>query len=269
MPTFRTTFMIESLGAGWSETWQGDYSTLALAEAAADQYGEARRQVLCVGAPDTAPNEIVGFRIQQQDEPLNYIVRRRDWPGTYKPEIVEGPDMPWTGVLCSILSLSGRRRSFLLRGVDDSAIRGSYKSVAFSATFRKALDFWSSRLISVGYGLAVFDTGAGNPLHDIATLVPGNGFLTLTTALPHGLATNNRIRFDNVRASVPITGTHSVIVVDETTIKVLGFNLNTINFQSGSYRKEVSTLSDIVGVEYVRKGSRKPGRPFFLLRGRK
>lgn len=269
MPTFKTTFMIECLGAGWTESWYSDDTGLLDARVKAEVYGQARRVVLSTGSPTVDPAAIIGYRIQQVDEPLNYTVERVNWPGTFKGDNPEGPDQPWTGVLCSILSLGGRRRPFLLRGVDDSGIVGSYKSVNFSAALQKALDSWKDGLIASGYGVYSLDKGGGNPLHDIGTLVPAVGGLTLTTALPHGLVTGDRIRFESVVSSPSITGTHPVVKVDADTVTVRGFNLGTLFFQSGQFRKDAKTISDIVNVLFVRKGSRKAGRPFFLLRGRR
>lgn len=269
MPTFKMTVLLDVLGAGFSESFYGDYTNLAVAQINMDKYLPIRQGILSSGSPDVGPAKIVGYRMQQIDEPLNYTVKRVELEGTYKGDPPEGPDQPWTGVLFSLLSLSGRRRPFTLRGIDDSAIIGDYKSVKFTAGFQKAINAWLKSLKDAGFGIKTQDKGGGNPLHDIGSLALVNGLPEVTTAADHGLTSRDRIRWENVNSTPSLTGEHSIVVTTTKKFLVTGYNLGTINFIVGQYRKVVPALSGIVDGFAVRKAERKAGRPFYLLRGRR
>ena len=270
MADYNVTHLFESLGAGWSETWATTGASASEVLVKAKAIAQNRGSMLSTGGPnDVGPAKIVGLRIQNLADALDLYVETLDIPGTYKAEDPEGPDQPWTGVLLRVTAANGSRRMFCLRGVDDGAITGSYKTPIVEPTLQKAIAAWAAKLTSLGFCIRGQNRGVGNPLKVISALVPVAAGIEVTTAVNHGLANNALIRFENVRSVPTITGQYAILVTAVNKFVALGPNLGTLTFLSGQYRDVLREMSVVNLVQIGRKSERKAGRPFFLLRGRR
>lgn len=270
MADYNVTFLFDSLGAGWSESWATTGGNVAEALAKAQAILPYRAAIMSTGGPDIGACKIVGLRIQNLADPLDLYVETLDLSGTYKAADPEGPDQPWTGVLLRCTTDSGARRMFCMRGVDDGSITGSYKTPIVEPLLQKAIGSWAAKMRAGGFGIRGQNRTAGNPLKVITGMVPVAAGIKCTTAVAHGLANNALIRFEQVRSVPTISGQYPILNTGVATEFIaIGPNLGTLTFLSGQYRNVSRSLSVLNLVQITRKSERKAGRPFFLLRGRR
>lgn len=266
----KSTVLFEAGGAGWSETLYMVEPQLDDAAAKMDAYLQYRRRVLSGGGPEGFPASIVGYRITNVDDPSQFTLYNETYEGTFKPDSGPGAvDMPWTGVVIQMRGANGGKRFLTLRGVPDNSIKNTYKGASFPADFDKALSEWRRHVVAAPFYVQKLNTTNVNALQTITSVAAGPTGLTVTSAAPHGLNDSDLIRFNNVRSTPTLTGQHPVVVLTNTTFLVPTFNLGVVLFLSGKFRKVVYEYSRITEAMALRKGSRKAGRPFFLLRGRR
>jgi len=266
----KATTLVEAAGGGFSETFYFVEPSLDAAIAKMETYLPVRLKVLAAGDAEGGEGKIVGYRLSDTANPRHFVAASKDLTGTFKgDQQPSGSDMPWTGILLSLQTTNNTRRSFTLRGVPDAAIKNTYKGVQFGALFDKMLQNYRRHLATEEYYVQAIESNAGNPLKAIAAVTPQANGLRVDFVAAHGLDNGDMIRFNRVRSTPALTGQHAVVVVDADSVVLPTINLGNLNFLSGWARKVIYRYDRIANVTAVRKASRKAGRPFFLLHGRR
>lgn len=266
----KTTTLIEAAGGGFSETFYLVEPSLDAAAEKMENYLSVRLRVLAAGDPDGGEGRCVGYRLSNVDNPRQFLIVPKDFPGTYKgDQQPSGSDMPWTGILLDIHTASNSRRSFTLRGVPDTAIKNTYKGVSFGAFFDKQLQVYRRYLASEEFYIQALDNGGGNPLKTILSATAEPGGVRIVFTAPHNLTNDDHIRLHRCKSFPTISGQHAIVVITPDTILIPAISLGSLTFLSGKARKVLYRYDRIVNVVAVRKAARKAGRPFFLLRGRR
>jgi len=265
------TLLLEAAGGGFSETLYLVTADLSSARTIVESYLPVRRAIMPAGDADGAGiAKIVGFRLSDADNPKHFVNVARELDGIFKGGAQPGgSDMPWTGILLDLSTVNNTRRSFTVRGVPDDFVKNSYKGVAFGAEFEKPFQKFRSKLADGQFYVQALDVGGGNPLKTIASMTPTATGLNVTFAADHNLADGDLIRFNGVQSLPKIVGQYSVVVTDADQVLIPSINLGNLVFLSGKARKIVYSYDKIESASAVRKASRKAGRPFFLLRGRR
>lgn len=268
MAVMKVTTLFDAPGTGWSETFymNAEGPTDAI-KRTNTQYFPYRRAIM----PATTGGvvKILGVRAQQVDTPKNMRVATVNQPGTYPVlDPNAAADTPWSGFLMRFTGEDNSFRMFTLRGVPDEVMEGYYRDGPSRNAWIIAWQEWRDRIIDMQLGIYSI-TEAGNDLRDIESITAGAGFITVTTVVNHGLATGDQIVFYHVSAGAKIQGRYTVTVTAVKSFTVRPFNIGTVGFISGQYRKLVRGLQLIKDGVIERKGERKVGRPFLLLRGRK
>jgi len=270
MPTYKTTLFVEAADGGFSETMYLTVTDVSAALKRVQTYLPFRAKVLASGDADGGLGKIVGYRIQNVANPNDFEIVDKIFPGIFKPsDRPSGADMPWTGIVCQFIGSGGRRRSFTLRGIPDSAVKNTYKGVNFLADFGNAMNSWRKALLDHDFQIQTINKTDPTLLKTIVAVLPGPGGLGITTSAPHGLVSGDLVRFYKVKSRPTLTGQHRIIVAANDNFVIPNINLGVVDFDYGSVRKVTYTTEDIEEVLFKRKGSRKAGRPFFLLRGRR
>jgi len=270
MPTYKTTLFVEAAGGGFSETMYQTVADVVTATKRLLAYLPFRLRVLSSGDADGGVGRVVGYRLQNVALPTDFHAAEIDRAGTFKPaDAPSGADMPWTGIVCQFISSGGRRRSFTLRGIPDSAVKNTYRGVNFSPDFGSAMTAWKKAVFDQDFQLQIIDKANDALLKTILSLQVGGLGLGVTTTGPHGFVTGDVVRFFQVHSQPTLKGQHRIIVTANDAFTIPTINIGDVGFDDGKVRKIVYDYEDIEVINLIRKGSRKAGRPFFLLRGRR
>lgn len=176
-------------------------------------------------------------------------------------------DMPWTGVLVSLFTASGRKRSYNIRGVPDVEIEQPWYAIV-PGPLKNALIDYLDELKSGNYLMRV---QKANPLLNITSIIENaDGSVTVTTGTAHGMVANARVAWYRVDApGLCLRGVSKVVVISTTSFAVPKVNVGRFNFVSGQLRVLEYEYEVITNYTFERKGSHKPGRPFSPLAGRR
>jgi hypothetical protein len=268
MPIHKITLFWEVPSAGFSESWYLDSESPLLALEMIQLWLPFRLKLAASGGATGQPARIITVRAQEVGT-KNIRLLVGDFKGTFAPTQADSVDMPWTGALVRITDNNNNFRMLTMRGVPDEVIEDGYKLPIARNAWLKALQDLLKATQNSPFRLRSNDKAAGGGAHDISAITANANGLLVTTALPHGLATNDYIVFYQCKAAIKLQGKHRIRRESDTTFQVFGYNVQTVGFQFGQYFEFTPEYSAISDIQYVRKASRKAGRPFFLLRGRR
>lgn len=266
MANWSIQFLFEVGKAGFSETYFVDATDMTFARNLALSLLPLRLKLSATAGDPQLALKFVGMRVQNVANPLELLVEIFEAFGTHAGT---GSDMPWTGALARMTSVNNRKRMFTLRGLPDNVVFGNYADNNFPTVWKQDFKAFKDFMVASSWRMQVLDKTGGNALKTIAAVAVNDaGELLVSTTAPHGLADNDLIQFYRVKSNACMKGRHRIEVVTATQFRVAVFNVKNPGFVSGKLRKVIYVYESIFNMALQRKSSRKPGRPFFLLRGR-
>jgi len=264
MPVYKGQFVIALGPTGWTETIY--FNATSVNDALNIMDSMAGHRANGFGVTGT-PRPIINYLRVAQVLPKGPAEVR---PATkiYGPsDNLGAPDMPWTGVLVSLFTSTGRKRSYNLRGVPDIGTEQPWYTIV-PGPLRIALTDYLDELKSGNFLMRV---QKDNPLINITSIIANtDGSIAVTVSGGHGLGTNNRVAWYRVDApGLCLRGVSKVVTTGLTTFVVPKVNVGRFNFVMGQYRVLEYEYEAISNYTFERKGSHKTGRPFSPLAGRR
>jgi len=254
MAIIRVVFFFRQELAGWTETWHIDRESLTSALTEADGLRTIRRQL---GHPDC---HITHVRANFVSTPNQTLIRRY-----FAPKLTEGGiDTPWQAILLRIETETGTRRMQAIRGVPDSYfLHGELHSSG-----ELAIKLASLEATLANFGWKIRSIAKANPVLTV-TDVSGDG--VVTTSVAHNLSPGHKVKFYRTRDTLNrlVSGNFDVIEVPTaTTFRIGPWKAGRL-VDEGKVRRQEIVYTDVARLNAVRAMSRRPGRPFGLLVGRR
>jgi hypothetical protein len=186
------------------------------------------------------------------------------------------PDMDWTAVL--MRGEGGApytaRSLFWVAGIPDNLTFHSNRGIV-DPTWLGLFGTWTAELTN-NWGFLGQDNSNANPAKQITNVVaPVSPGLATVTCPAHGFASGAQVAIRGVKTiqnlGKQVNASWQIIVTDANTFQLAGsFNLPQFQYASaGTARLKTRVLIPYAKVIQRRFGSRKRGRPFGLLTGRR
>jgi hypothetical protein len=186
------------------------------------------------------------------------------------------PDMTWTAVL--MRGEGGApytaRSMFWVAGIADNLTFHSYRGI-IDPTWLGLFATWAAEL-TTNWGFLGQDNSNANPPKQITNVIPAPpGGLVSVTAPAHGFVSGAVVAIRGVKTiqnlGKAVNATWQIIVVDANTFQLAGsVNITALQYASGgTARLKSKVLIPYSKILQRRFGSRKRGRPFGLLSGRR
>lgn len=252
---------------GWSETIYSENDTIDNVFKALDALAPSRAFILAKGVviePERA--RLSYFRVSKIGTPHLSQIKR---VVADHPAMTESgrPDMPWTGIKCSLFGAAGGRRIYTIKGIPDSQTTTPWEAPP-GGSLEIAINQYLTALAAAPWRMQIYDPAV--PLRAIQSMaVSANGTIVVTDAA-HGLSTGNLIRWYRVDATGHCFRGHArVRVLTADTFEVPKSNVKTLVFNNGQYAKVQYAYTNINHFSIDRKGKHDVGRPFSPLRGRR
>jgi len=267
MAIHKVSVIFDAPATGWTETYFVDAVSPEIACEAFRGTWALARMALVQGS-STAPIHMIGTRAHDVETNMGTFSTADNFAGAYVAPLGVDPEMPWSGILCRVVTNSAAKRPLKLLGIADDVCAGTWNTPTSNTKFAKAFFDFAQVCIRLAFRVQSVNK-AGTVLHTITGITAGLGKITVTTAAGHGLVDNDVIRWDRVDAAIPISGKATVFNVTATTFDVGGYNVGNVGFVRGKFQKVAYSYPQWREVNIQRKTKRPTGRPFFLLRGRK
>lgn len=276
---YKITLLINAnagLPCGWSETYYSALTSVSGATTAAQGLIQARRQILCKDFSVVAAR-LTGDILAPPARTQLFVN-----PGTLPGALSPLEDYPNTAILYQMRGPNSRNISKDIRGFPDNFIESQVATgIALVPFGRTLLDTFLAYLVSSGLGWRVNgrfgDPGVAGFRSTSVTVSPG-GFAAINGAVPAGWLTSPptiQVRgfktpisnFNGTYGSKSYAATGGTILIPQS--------LGTIDAQpyanGGGVTVSQQTPAFIApnAATLVRVSSRKTGRPFGLLRGRR
>lgn len=267
MPYWKCQMIFGFGETGWTETIYSENDTIENVFKALDALAPQRCFILAKGVvlePERA--RLNYWRVSRIGTIRTSQIKRvtQDYPAM--PESGR-PDMPWTGIKCTLTSSGGNKRIYTIKGVPDSQTTTPWEAPPGGALEVAILQYLTA-LGQAPWRMQVYDPAA--PLRFIQSMAVSASGTIVVTDVAHGLATGNLIRWYRVDATGHCFRGHArVRVLTADTFEVPKSNVKTLVFNNGQYAKVQYTYVNIVQFSVDRKGKHDVGRPFAPLRGRR
>jgi hypothetical protein len=187
-------------------------------------------------------------------------------------------DVPYTALNIRMEMSTTSRKTLYLRGLPDNLDTDG--QLLTDATWLKAFNAWTKIMMSGTWGARVLNTdpvaNPAKPITGITNVVGPPASITITCP-NHGYTVGQSIRISGVKylpapaaASTPINGIWQVgSVPDANTFTLSGFSGSVQYFFGGSARARTYNVLAYTNVQQITLCSRRAGRPFGSLRGRR
>jgi hypothetical protein len=267
---FRMTAFFRDHAYGWSEThWGGPgITTLAEMQPPALQYVQARAALLGSRPGDSDP-QINYIRLSDDSVRGDSIIMTPQAGGGAiggKIGLDDPPEVPYSVLLLRGTSGANYHKNFFLSGVPQSAIvdpPGPILTPDFSAAFKK----FATVLVAF-FGWVGKTKGAPGQVKNITGI--GGANENLITCPAHGFLTGQSVLIRNCVPKYPITGYHSITVVDADHFTLNGVVLTGyVYLNGGTATLNLSGVIQYLSVIIRGETHRNRGRPFPFVRGRR
>lgn len=267
---YRVVFQFNHPRGGWSETFYTNAGSLNIALAEADALASARGSILVPSA------EMVAYRVADVDNLRSSVLFKPIY--TPWPDSAEGCDAPWTGALYGVYATpTSVSRRLLLRGVPDELFtqRPPIGDVIAQKWRQDAINLFFAVLYNPANNWSIrrFDVSA-QPGAFISSLTNTVGVSSITVrpnSVPPVLV-GQYVQVYGVRGVCPPLARSKVLSTNtpNDTFTIPGTLPVDYTYPGGARFVRLGFVySQITQVQFERVSTRKIGRPFGLIRGRR